>query len=580
MPTAPRNSIPSDAGGPPRYHPLSSAQVGARLNGFERPHYFAGHLLTDADLMLEQHYFREKTRLYQRTLHGHGIVCGLRLTCDFGYPGGILVGRGYAIDDCGNDLIVTEPVAFDVVERLRDKRLIFEPPPADRRQLDEGAMTEGDLRQCFYITISYQEEQTNFSTPLMGTQQSVASECEPTRVRETVYPDAVGRLSERQHNPDALKRRVESCFKLFSEGDFAQTFQRGQKLLDDLITAAAEPSEEHRKLFSDLRRFLLLYLGTHRDQYNRTIDQDIRNVPFPVAKNGAEKPSGKQVADAFASLLSLAWHHVVSSALGEFVPSCHEPATPDSVVLGAVVVENGRVVRVCNSPRSYVWSAASFPEQLLAMTFNGSSRFRHENEVSESGEEEAAGMACCRQFNFDLECFLKWLKVSPNAPFYSSTELLHWIESIGKSIREGFDFTNPCNFSTRIFEKWDQGKATEFLKTIGISSRARPARLDTRAPHPLAVMQAAGLSTEDQTIVLTVETGVVTDAVAEPSNLLTQIDYLQSQINSLKVRLDGLQGQEPQSGPGQRPSQNPPGTQGGPTSRGGSNPPTPPPAPR
>src|SRR5689334_16142248 len=71
------------------------------LTCFERPNYFCGHLLTDDDMRLEQKYFREKNKLYHRALHGHGVVCGLRLTCAPHCAGGIQVGPGYAIDPCG-----------------------------------------------------------------------------------------------------------------------------------------------------------------------------------------------------------------------------------------------------------------------------------------------------------------------------------------------------------------------------------------------------------------------------------------------------------------------------------------------
>src|SRR4029450_9529922 len=70
---------------------------------FERPHYFCGHLLTDDDLTKEQRYVIEKQKLYHRTLHGHGIVCGLRLTCESQCCGRVWVGDGIAIDDCAND---------------------------------------------------------------------------------------------------------------------------------------------------------------------------------------------------------------------------------------------------------------------------------------------------------------------------------------------------------------------------------------------------------------------------------------------------------------------------------------------
>ncbi len=47
----------------------------------------AGYLLTDDDLTTGVRYVREKNKLYHRTLHGSGIVCGLGLRRDLDCPG-------------------------------------------------------------------------------------------------------------------------------------------------------------------------------------------------------------------------------------------------------------------------------------------------------------------------------------------------------------------------------------------------------------------------------------------------------------------------------------------------------------
>jgi hypothetical protein len=50
----------------------------------ERPHFFTGQLLTADDLQAEQDYFRGKSRLHHRLLHGWGIVSGLGVSIDQG----------------------------------------------------------------------------------------------------------------------------------------------------------------------------------------------------------------------------------------------------------------------------------------------------------------------------------------------------------------------------------------------------------------------------------------------------------------------------------------------------------------
>jgi hypothetical protein len=547
MPLAPDNSTTMKTAANSNGAPTESAQTCCRLMSFERPNYFAGHLLTDADLLLEQRYVREKRKLYNRSLHGAGVVCGLRLTCDPNCVGGIFVGKGYAIDDCGNDLVLPERQSLDVVGLLTQKGLIVTEPGPDPFRPRKAA-SECNLRQCFYITICYQEDQADFATPLVATCQTTSSECEPTRILETVSFDVVDAPPRKQTGQDALKRRLEKCFRLFTEGAFAQALHRHHKILSDLITAPAEsekPSQHHRehhseyhKLFFELRGLLLLYLNKYPDKYNCTIDDEIRRVRFPEIHRHTEHSQNKyleELRESFSSLLGLAWQHAVSCALGEYLPVCDEVTEASCLSLGAVVVENGRIIRVCNCPRSYVWSAANFREVLLATTLGELACCKERESDEEENNTEAI---CCRDFDFDLECFLQWLEVSPKAPLYAGTELLHWMETFRTSIQQGFDFTNPCNFSPRIFEKMDEKKAAEFLKNAGIQSRTTEAPLETKAPDLFALIQSAGLAAVEKPIQLAIKETTVSSATLENSELLAHINYLYSQISAIKAHLE------------------------------------------
>ncbi len=54
----------------------------AQANGLTRVRYFDGQLLSADDLRAEQDYFRQKSRLQNRWLHGTGVVTGLTVTLD------------------------------------------------------------------------------------------------------------------------------------------------------------------------------------------------------------------------------------------------------------------------------------------------------------------------------------------------------------------------------------------------------------------------------------------------------------------------------------------------------------------
>jgi hypothetical protein len=70
---------------------------------FTRPRFFNGKLITAADLELEQEYFRAKSKLHNRSLHGFGIVSGLKVTVSSGQ---IVVEPGLALDCEGNELVI------------------------------------------------------------------------------------------------------------------------------------------------------------------------------------------------------------------------------------------------------------------------------------------------------------------------------------------------------------------------------------------------------------------------------------------------------------------------------------------
>jgi hypothetical protein len=68
-----------------------------------RPRFFSGKLITPEDLELEQQYFREKLKRHNRSLHGFGIVSGLKVTTKSGQ---IIIEPGLALDCEGNELVI------------------------------------------------------------------------------------------------------------------------------------------------------------------------------------------------------------------------------------------------------------------------------------------------------------------------------------------------------------------------------------------------------------------------------------------------------------------------------------------
>lgn len=69
----------------------------------QHPPFVSGELVTPEDLARHAHYFREKFKRHNRSLHGFGVVSGLKVTVK---SGRINLEPGLALDCEGNELVI------------------------------------------------------------------------------------------------------------------------------------------------------------------------------------------------------------------------------------------------------------------------------------------------------------------------------------------------------------------------------------------------------------------------------------------------------------------------------------------
>jgi hypothetical protein len=107
---------------------LEKACLSCDIPAFCRNHFYRGKLLTERDFSDEQLYMVNKARLHRLALHGWGVVCGLTIKPHPHCPERrLVVGEGYAIDDCGREIRV-----------LEDDYVLLPEPPKKSNGVSQG----------------------------------------------------------------------------------------------------------------------------------------------------------------------------------------------------------------------------------------------------------------------------------------------------------------------------------------------------------------------------------------------------------------------------------------------------------
>ena len=626
---------------------------------FERPRYFCGHLLTDTDLSLEQHYVVGKHKLYHRALHGTGIVCGLRLTCHPECDGYVMVGEGFAIDDCGNDLVVCEPMPFDVIGALRRKKLLYTPPP--RRDDCKPGQPESEciIPQCYYVVACYEEAPGEYATPLTPSCGPSPRDCEPTRIRETVRFDVVDKLPKAADPLGDLECRIKLCFALLTDGPFAEVLQ--EPIVREALAGSAnvERHDEWCNLICRLRILFKRYLECHADRYNCTLEKDVDaiccppdprkpygyppNYPYPAqGQPGQTQPAGQQagayptgtmpgqgqatqgytpqayppapapqdqtgqaqtgqgysspssyssqnygteIRNAVCRIVELAYSHVMACVMGELAFTCQEPAKASCIVLGTVEVENGCLMRVCNCPRTYVWSFGSFWQVLMATLFGSQACKSNESETMQSpgdtttphgpvSTQEPYGLdkladryrrcscgsplgdkPCCQEFKPRDGCeeFIRTLAEGGRATSDLATGLLEAIEWIRCSVQHTFDPTRTDAVLLRAFRGRQYAEVSQaFQGKARITPKPAPTKC---VPWGLIdALDMVGHATFDNRFVALTENGVVVDVVKQGvqdrlTTTETNVESVQQELAAVKGELEKVKKMLSQYGP-------------------------------
>lgn len=192
----------STPGGGPAPDPAHDTACG--LAGPVRPRFFCGQLLTDEDLTALVGWTSARLAL-QRFRDGWGVVCGLDVRCDPAHPLGVLVGPGYAVTCCGEDVVVCANASLDLSGAAAgddpcadpDAVIVAAPPitgspagavAAMRARLagPAGGSTADPVEaRTVDIVVRYAERAADPRASLRHTECVQAPECEPARIAES-----------------------------------------------------------------------------------------------------------------------------------------------------------------------------------------------------------------------------------------------------------------------------------------------------------------------------------------------------------------------------------------------------------
>lgn len=386
------------------------------LQCLERPRFFAGQLLSEAELNSEMDYMLAKQRLHNRYLHGVGTVCGLEVVCS-NCDGQVIVKPGYAIDPCGNDVIVCQEQQFDVMKAIqaccdaikKKNKTVCDP----YRPFNQGCT---GLEQKWCITIAYQETQTQPVTPLRGktktcscagscssvgscgcpscngsTTQSngctppatapttpTSISCEPTRVLESftlgVVPDPESCSNLQDMLQDSLLFKLGECVSLLFPANLQKNFsqQIWQVLVAAFSQQLATSQTSNADAFSACCQFrqFVIDLFTNGDFATRcTALQLFDSIPCPPlpssqagAGGGGSDPAYLQQVQGIIDLTLLALVEYIRECVCHVIlPSCPPDPGDNRLILACVTINDGKITDICNfGCRQFAGSFPSF----------------------------------------------------------------------------------------------------------------------------------------------------------------------------------------------------------------------------
>jgi hypothetical protein len=335
---------------------------------FTRPRFFCGQMLMAEVLEESQRYVIEKNKLHNRYLVGTGVVCGMAVRCD-PCDGAVTVEPGYAIDCCGNDIVVCEPQRFDVLRYLKDCFRDDE-PGCDGKITQPPPSPCDDLPREYCLVISYNEIHTRPMAAMMRQNGCSTTSCEPSQTNEVFRLDLVeeGERDARAAGDDFLGH-VRECFtehlaaskRFFAELNQSKGMQDAQQRQNALKAAFCHLRDDVLRLYRKGPRVRC------------ALPEQLREIEesFPWVTEVPQYDA--LVYNALFRLYGWLVQSMLDCVCDALLVPCRPCGDEAGVRLACLTVRGGRVEKICNLARRQVLTGPSL-RYWLAPLFAGVGR--------------------------------------------------------------------------------------------------------------------------------------------------------------------------------------------------------------
>ena len=321
------------------------------LERFERPRYFSGQLLTDKDLDAAQRYVIEKNKLHNRYAVGAGVVCGLAVRCHATKPCAVVVEPGYALDCCGNDLVLGEPAEFNVCDYLEACRK--GEVRCDDKMRSSRSRQDDSPKEHYCLFLSYNEEPLRPMTAMIRNNGSTSPRCEPSRTRETWRFDLVDQedLEARKPAPTLVERLPELLDAPAKKlKGFVSHLADIQKNL--FTNERRQFHEKVRDVLGEMRADLL----QHAEKGPR-VDGDLAGKLHEIAQSFPafdDEHYLRKVHHTMFNAGALYFRHAVDTICDALLVPCLPRQEPEGVLLACMTVQNEKILSISNAVRTQI----------------------------------------------------------------------------------------------------------------------------------------------------------------------------------------------------------------------------------